>query len=455
MKRQARNSLLRIPALLAMLWFGLGASVTLACNPVAVPSDGSDGDLIILETDPGLVDDSENAGFKLRTIDLSQAVNGIWSDDNQGADIGKGIYDTDQWAVTFEYGNVHIGPNVRVDFTNHRSRCPIVWLVNGDVTIEGIVDVRGKNGIANQRLPREPGPGGFRGGAGFFKTSSIRSAGFGPGGGIFNAGSGSALIRASLGDGGAFGARGSLGESVPYGNTFLFPLIGGSGGTGGTWSNLGRQGSSGGDAFLVAAAMTVTINGTINAAGGNGNASGFLSSGGSGGAIRLVGNRVEGSGSLFATGGAGWGRGGAGRIRIESCFPIEFPVANSNPLYHEGLPTDPVQVFLPIDTPRIQVTRVTGVDIDVPVPGEPQSKLDPEADLDLQTTESLTVEIAAANVPLDWTVEVRVVPIGGRDSIVTATMVPGGTEAASTWEATFLPPPGFIAVQAVVRAPTE
>jgi len=108
-------------------------------------------------------------------IDLSQAVTGVWDADNT-ANAGKGVYDPDKWAVVFKYSSVTVAATKTVTFINHPSRAPVVWLVNGNVTINGTVSLNGANGANNNpslMVPNlaEGGPGGFRGGSGYFSIS--------------------------------------------------------------------------------------------------------------------------------------------------------------------------------------------------------------------------------------------------------------------------------------------
>src|SRR5687767_14795514 len=133
---------------------------------LAIPSDGSDGVLDI------------TASTK---IDLSQAVTGAW-DANNGANAGKGVYDASKWAVVFKYSSVNIRAGATVTFANHPSRAPVVWLVNGDVIIDGVINLNGENGKNEPGSVAEPGPGGFRGGIRAWSFSPA-SGGFGPGGG--------------------------------------------------------------------------------------------------------------------------------------------------------------------------------------------------------------------------------------------------------------------------------
>ena len=127
-------------------------------------ADGSDGALVI----------DVNT-----TIDLSQAVNGdgttVKWDTANTANAGKGIYDPLKWAIVFKYSSVSVAAGATVSFTNHPSRAPVVWLVSGNVTIEGAVSLNGSNAKAPPALSN-PGPGGFRGGTGNGRRRPDRAA---------------------------------------------------------------------------------------------------------------------------------------------------------------------------------------------------------------------------------------------------------------------------------------
>ena len=118
-------------------------------------------------------------------------------------------------------------------FSNHPSRAPVVWLVNGDVTVNGTLNLDGKNGDTLDSLPKEPGPGGFRGAA--YAMAPVG-------------------VGAGLGPGGSLGANGVYN----YGNSKIIPLIGGSGGAGRTAFGEG-SGSGAGGAILIAAANTMPV----------------------------------------------------------------------------------------------------------------------------------------------------------------------------------------------------
>jgi hypothetical protein len=234
-------------------------------------------------------------------IDLSQAPTGSWDQDNT-ANAGKGVYDPEKWAVVFKYTNITIATGKKVTFKNHATRAPVVWLVSGNVSIEGMVDLSGESardvwsssldGWAWQPTHRplggrltEPGPGGFRGGAPLRGGNTKSAAGFGPGGGRTGPWNSNPHLGTSGGFGLAAGRVDGVGTGgIAYGNPSLIPLIGGSGGGGsehGLWEIWGRAGGAGGGAILIACANQISlVSAQIKAAGGD---SDHISAAGSGG----------------------------------------------------------------------------------------------------------------------------------------------------------------------------
>lgn len=314
---------------------------------------------------------------------------------------GHGTYDAEHWAIVFNFTYVQISEGVTVKFRNHASGAPVIWLVQGDVTIDGIVNLDGQP-ADSQPMFTEPGPGGFGGGR---KGTQIvaPSAGLGPGGGNRGRKSGTTCDASASGCGGGYGTAGEGIDSyysacdtpggAVYGNLAIQPLIGGSGGAGSTSNN----GGAGGGAILIAATGTITVNGQILARGGSGSASS-----GSGGAIRLVATRLTGTGSLIATGGTGGNDGGEGRIRLEAhAYPPAFTgIVNPPPSI-----ATPGGIFPPLTVPQLYVSQIDNehaptypdagiVSPDISVFGQAQS----------------TVTIGARNIPLGTTVTVRVVP---------------------------------------------
>jgi len=341
----------------------------------------------------------------------------------------------------FNYTTVDIPAGVTVTYSSNLINTPVTILANGNVTIDGIIDVNGKDGTpANGPLtfPIGPGgkggPGGFDGGAGGiappFNNGTVLSSGIGLGpggapGGTYN----SSLNRTETATGGSFGTQGAgprQDAASIYRDVTLLPLIGGSGGGGSAASqststtcqngcNGGGGGGGGGGAILIASSGTITINGSVTSNGGDGGL-GFSSptinatgGGGSGGAIRLIANTIAGAGTITATGGSGltgW-VGGDGRIRVES-----------NTLSFTGT-TDPTASFSApgivsfTSLPTLTITDVGGVS----VPGVPGGSFEsPDVTLASSTVNPVTVNIAATNIPVSTVV---VVVVKGRNADAT------------------------------------
>src|SRR6266498_2064736 len=96
---------------LALLAITFAALALPARAQLTIPgADGSEGALNITSN---------------TVIDLGQAVTAAW-DANNTANAGKGIYDSNKWAVVFKYSSVTIASNATVTFVNHASRAPVV-----------------------------------------------------------------------------------------------------------------------------------------------------------------------------------------------------------------------------------------------------------------------------------------------------------------------------------------
>jgi hypothetical protein len=353
-------------------------------------------------------------------IDLSQAVPGVWNADNT-ANAGKGIYDASKWAVTFKYTYVKIPAGVTVSFKNHASRAPVVWLVKGDVEVNGNVNLTGATGAPPGVLaltPTEPGPGGFRGGASGPQGAGV---GMGPGGG---------------------GSSQNGGYVTSYGNPSVLPLIGGSGG-GGSWDNGSSAGGAGGS-ILIGASGTITVNGGLYAKGGN-----YYNSGaGSGGAVRLIGSQVLGSGEINCLGGNGWGNGGgAGRIRIES--PVLAASLRTCPETIAVAPATPPLIWAPVET--TPTVRVVSVDT-FAAPADPTAPLVSNADVAIQNDSPAVVMLETKNFPIEGSVEVRAAQKWGTASWIKAWYA-GGDQATAQWRATNTFVKGYTTLQARATAP--
>lgn len=402
----------------ALLGVGLLLSPQSARADIAVPgADGSDGALNITSN---------------TTMDLSQAVAANW--DTASPQPGKGVYDAQKWAVVYKYSSVNVAAGATLTVANHPSRAPVVWLVSGNVTISGTVRLDGGATVVGQTS--EPGPGGFRGGAGTADFNAIAGNGLGPGGGGNFEG-----IFGRNGNGGSHAALGSGGAPRPvYGNPVILPLLGGSGGGGSTHGN--ASGGAGGGAILIAATGTVTISGTVSVRGGNGL---VANGGGSGGAIRVVCGTLAGTGSLDARGGINGHPGGEGRIRLEA------QSGGGSLVLTPGVPVEPASNPALVWAPEtVSGIRVVSVGSNA-VPADPRASLGPApADLRFDSAAPLTVTIETRNVETaNATVKLLVRPKYGDGMDVEASFASGTTETA-LWTAQVSVPQGFSAMQARV-----
>jgi hypothetical protein len=368
-----------------LILFGLSLGVFASRVPAAPltidGADGSDGDLIITAN---------------TNIDLSRAVTGVWSNNNS-LNMGRGIYDSNKWAVVFKYSNVVIAAGATVTFSNHPSRAPVVWLVSGNVTNDGWVKLDGRGADGDLVNLPEPGPGGFRGGA-RPQSALGTGSGFGPGGGYIQ-------------------DHGSYATYKPYGNPQILPLIGGSGGGG--WTG-GANGAGGGGAILIAAkeAVFVSSSGKISANGGEPN--GVYS--GSGGGIRLIADQIAGSGRVEAS-----SANYPGRIRLEG--NSASPSLSLNPPT-VAVPPVPLIIWPADNAPTVRVVSIDGQT----APLDPRANLSAGGDdLRISTTGTNTLVLQTANFPTNGTVDVYIKPRNAQQSILQATFV-SGTQNLATWQ---------------------
>lgn len=321
------------------------------------------------------------------------------------------------------YTTVNIPSGVTVTFQKNAANTPVYMLATGDVTIAGTINVNGSNGTTSNN--GVGGPGGYDGGTGG-GVNSDGGKGLGPGGGNPGKVVGGGGGGGGFGTGGANGWAGNWGTGgTTYGSAALLPLCGGSGGGGGSGSN--QPGGGGGGAILVASSTSIILTGSITANGGN---SSRLCSdcgggaGGSGGGIRLVSNVISGNGTISAIGGSPGDRGGVGgkgRIRIEAA--TNGRTASTDPPYSYGLPGN---AFL-ANIPALTISLIGGI----APPATPIGNYNqPDVLLPGTTTNPVTVNISASNIPVGTTVKVRVIPQYGADSSVNTTL--SGTDQSST-----------------------
>jgi hypothetical protein len=294
-------------------------------------------------------------------------------------------------ANIFNFTTITIPVGVTVKLSGNTLNGPVFWLAQGDVDIEGIVDLSGGKGYDNTsqsffRTPSVPGSGGYAGGVG---------------------GVGSQLALPGSGTGG--GAAGAVGNQaspgVYGGNQFVIPLVGGSGGGGGyNPANNGvleAGGGAGGGGIMIASSTRIVVNGTINANGGNpGAGSNRCAAGGSGGAIRLVSNAILGSGNLTAVGGGtgqcGVSSGGPGVIREESTSTF-FTGSVSGTVAQSA----PFRLLLPTaGSPSANVISINGISI------TPNPNTFP--DITINTSSPVPVVIQTQNIPANATLTLTI-----------------------------------------------
>lgn len=382
--------------LVAIFAISLAAYAPSLFAQLPIPSDGSDGALNIISN---------------TVIDLGQAVPGVWNNSNTGTNIGKGIYDPNKWAVVFKYSSVSIASNATVTFKNHLTHAPVVWLVNGNVTINGLLSLEGQDGTFDPITVPEPGPGGFRGGA-RDQPSLGHSGGFGPGG--------------------YYNDHGGYADHNAYGNPQIIPLIGGSGGSGNANS---WNGGGGGGAILIAASSNITLSasGQISVSGGNGPNAWD----GSGGAIRLVADQILGSGRIEAGSPGAYG----GRLRLEANTPS--PSLSLNPPTAFVSPT-PLLIWPEANAPTVKVISVAGQS----APLDPKAEISAVAsDLTIANSSSVAILLQTSNFPTNGTVNVYIKRRNSSQSILPASFLSGTTNLA-TWQLTTTLPVNHTVIQA-------
>lgn len=280
------------------------------------------------------------------------------------------------------YTTVNIPSGKFLFFNKNLRNTPVVILVQGAVTIGGVINVHAGN---SSGLGVSGGPGGFDGG-------SSGGPGFGPGGGT---------------------AASPEGRWV--GPLSLVPIIGGSGG-----HRSNSSGGGGGGAIVIASSTSITLTGRIDASGAcvvNTCPTGT----GAGGAIRLVANSITATGVLRANGGVSSGTN-VGLIRIETPSGSFSGTATPAPI----LSTTINPVIVPnSDTPSLTITSIGGF----AVPANPAARSD-AVDLMLpsQLADPISVVVRGHNIPLGTAVSLAV----GGSAATAATATLSGTFDSST-----------------------
>ncbi len=267
----------------------------------------------------------------------------------------------------FHYTDIVVPTGMTVKFLRNSANTPVFWLASGFVQINGTVDVSG-SGFSG-------GPGGYDG------ANGLMTIGQGPGGGFPTDQMGGRYLGI-------------------YGNPQIEPLIGGSGG--GRMESNSTVGTGGGGAILIASSRDIIITGSILA--NSEGKPGYYEDGagsGSGGSIKLVGDRVSGSGSLAAN--SGWvintyndypnKIGSSGRIRIEA-YETDM-VDNASPLASNA--TSPVWTPASLASQleyELNVTQVAETAVRQPPTGQTGNP-----DVSFSSDQPITVVVNGRNIP--------------------------------------------------------
>lgn len=327
----------------------------------------------------------------------------------------------------FNFTTINIGAGVTVIMKAGALRNrSVVWLASGAVTIAGTLNLSGTDGaIMNasnpglNRSPAEPGPGGFPGGVGAYLNSPATA------GGGFGGGAAGTASNGGTGSGGVYS----------YFNSQLTPLLGGAGGGGG-WKGTGTaggNGGAGGGAIRIVSSTSINVTGHILAAYGFPNGPigpGFNGGLASGGVIHLIAPSITGNGEVNT------GNGGSSGV-------VKLSGSNINQTFFTGFGGNVVigglyNPPLPSGVPVVSVVSVNGV----AAPANPlASYLVPDVTINAATT--VTVNIAAQNIPVGTVVNLSLTSEQGNDSIVTCAPLAGSiaNSSASCSGASY--PPGI------------
>lgn len=278
------------------------------------------------------------------------------------------------------YKSLKVNSGVRLNFTRNARNTPVSILSQGAVVVDGTIDVSG--GASPNNSGGLGGPGGFDGGRPGFGAEVPPGDGYGPGGGKGGVGNCDPNSANGVGSG-SYGSRQNQTRSGPtYGGSLLIPMVGGSGG-GGLAGQPGFGGGGGGGAILISANTRIAVAGAIVANGGGGSG-GCGQHSGSGGAIRLVAFKVEGTGQIQVLGGP---NGGNGRIRVDTIDRASLQLVfrdNAQTTVGGNLLSFPPVV------PRLDTIEVAGNA--VPVGGNPATFI-----LPFGSTPNRTVKIQASD----------------------------------------------------------
>jgi len=372
---------------------------------------------------------SKNLALALLALALAASARAQVNSGSTGADgafnptVSTNINMADHPDGIYHYTSVNIPAGVTVTFTPNANNTPVVWLVQGNCWIGGEVSLSapGFPYGSSSAVGKAGGPGGYRGGNGRVTAS----AGLGLGGGNIGTPGG----NGTFGTTGQRWANDSAAQGLPgqsYGNNFLVPLVGGSGGGGCPYDNpQSGGGGGGGGAILIAASGIIELNGRLTANGANGEGSAFgtapnsYASGGagSGGAVRLVTTLLRGSGHIDVSGGKViyyWNYGSTGELNSAGQGRVRLDTIENN---FGGTVVGPMtQGFQPIILPvagqgtQLAIASVAGA----PVAASPNGLLaTPDSIIAAQASNPVVIVVRCTNLPLNTPVTVTVKPANG------------------------------------------
>ena len=336
-----------------------------------------------------------------------------------------------------QYTTVTVAAGRTLSFTRNALNTPVHLLAQGDVVVEGRIDVSGQVAPGSPPIGGFGGPGGFDGGKPGFGADFPPGDGYGPGGG----GAGNAGGGGDSAGGAGYGEPGQGASSnfkgSTYGSPLLIPLIGGSGG-GGDAGTPGSGGGGGGGALLIASNTKIRISGSVDSLGGGWRGSSYNA--GSGGAVRLLAPRVEGGGSIRVIGGSSGG--GAGRIRVDTLDKTALQLS-FQPL---SVTTVGANLFVaPSSIPRLDLTEAAGQAIPLGTGSTVQVQLP------FGSTTNRTVIVQARDFNADVPIRLTLTPDSGPRIVIDTNIVNTSVNPAMLVIPVSLPVNTLITVHAWTR----
>jgi len=191
---------------------------------------------------------------------------------------------------------------------------------------------------------------------------------------------------------------------------------------------------------LIAAPSIIQITGSIAALGAPPAA--WTSTGGAGGAIKLITNAVTGAGTVNAA--------TSGRVRIEANTLAGTIVSTPSTIaVPPGIGATPT-LFQSLSSPTVKIVSVDGL----PSPADPTAPLVSAADIAIQKNTPVTVVLRTENfVTAGAVVALRIINKYGSATTLNATLQGGGTTTLSTWTLSTTLAPGFVTLQARATQP--